>query len=364
MLAEARIEGTKLARSDGGFAVLVIPAYQPPPTLVAHVSSLRCTDAIRATVVVDDGSGSEHRATFDRLAAMDGVHVLRHAVNLGKGAALKTGLNFALAEFPDQSGTVTADADGQHHPDDVASVARSLVVNPRALTLGVRRFDGSVPWRSRFGNTLTRRLLRVLVGQDVQDTQTGLRGIPRHLVPYLLKLDSGGYEFELDMLIACKYLACEIRQEPIRTIYLDRNRGSHFSPFLDSMRIYFLLFRFTATSLITALIDNAVFAGVLALGGSVLASQATGRLVALAFNYNAVRNLVFYSRQRHAVILPKYLSLVVLSGAAAYGLIQLLVSTFAISVLAAKVLAETLLFIVNFVIQRDLIFSERRHRAT
>ena len=49
---------------------------------------------------MDDGSGSEYRNLFDRLSQYSGVHVLRHAINLGKGAALKTAINFALVQYP------------------------------------------------------------------------------------------------------------------------------------------------------------------------------------------------------------------------------------------------------------------------
>ena len=79
-------------------------------------------------------------------------------------------------------------------------------------------------------------LMRLIVGQKLTDTQTGLRGIPAPLVPCLLKLPSSGYEFELDMLIACKHQSVGIVEQPIRTIYLEGNKSSHFRPVADSMR--------------------------------------------------------------------------------------------------------------------------------
>lgn len=105
--------------------------------------------------------------------------------------------------------------------DDIVAVAQTLLRRPDALILGVRKFGPDVPLRSRLGNTLTRHLLRLLVGQRLADTQTGPRGIPRHLIPQLMKLPSSGYEFELDMLLACKHRACPIVTQDIRTIYLE-----------------------------------------------------------------------------------------------------------------------------------------------
>ena len=73
----------------------------------------------------------QFRAIFEQAAQFPGVQVLRHAVNLGKGAALKTGINHALCAFPGLIGIVTADADGQHHPEDIERVAASLLRESR-----------------------------------------------------------------------------------------------------------------------------------------------------------------------------------------------------------------------------------------
>ena len=88
---------------------VLIPAYKPSAALVALVRDL-AGRGMNAIILVDDGSGPEFRAIFDQAAQFPGVHVLRHAVNLGKGAALKTGINHALCTFPDLIGIVTADA--------------------------------------------------------------------------------------------------------------------------------------------------------------------------------------------------------------------------------------------------------------
>ena len=87
------------------------------------------------------------------------------------------------------------------------------------------------------------------------------------------------------------------------------------------------------------------------------ASQALGRLVAVAFNYSMVRRAVFFSKLRHASVLPEYLLLVCVSGAASYAGIQMLSSRFHLQLLPAKLLVETLLFFANFAIQRDFIFG-------
>ena len=337
---------------------ILIPAYKPGESLPELVRALLDL-GVRNIVVVDDGSGPEYRDIFRR-ASLPGVHLVEHAVNLGKGAALKTGVNFALVKCPACPGVVTADADGQHHPEDIVRVAARLAEHPEALVMGVRSFGDRVPLRSRLGNDVTRVLLRVVLGQNLADTQTGLRGIPAALIPHLLRLTSAGYEFELDMLIACKHQGCPVVQEPIRTIYLEGNKSSHFRPVFDSMRIYFLLFRFSVLSVLTAVLDNVVFAVTLPHTGNIGQSQIAGRFVAMVFNYLGARRVVFHSRQRHAVVLPKYIFLVIVNGVLSYALLQLIIRLLGLGAIPAKLTAEGLLFIANFAIQRDFVFTRRK----
>jgi glycosyltransferase involved in cell wall biosynthesis len=364
-MEQRHVEGAQTRDGDceGGIVPIVIPAYQPGPslpTLIEHL--LRQTEA--PIIVVDDGSSSESALHFEKAAHSERVHVVRHAINLGKGAALKTGMNYALVRFPRIVGVVTADADGQHCPEDIIRVAARLVKNPGALVMGVRQFTGDVPLRSRIGNVLTRVLAKLLIGHRLIDTQTGLRGVPAALIPHLLRLQSAGYEFELDMLIACKHHGCLVVQEFVRTVYFEGNRNSHFHPIVDSMRIYFLLFRFSLLSLLTAALDNLFFVFALSHTGSIAYSQATGRLVAMVFNYAGVRTVVFHSNQRHTAVLPKYLTLVLANGLLSYGLIQLLHGRLAVNTITAKLLAEGILFAANFVIQRDFVFTQRKSPGT
>lgn len=340
--------------SDDLSSILLIPAYRPGPELPQLVAALE-SGVFREVVVVDDGSGPEFASIFASCTAT----VLRHEANRGKGAALKTGIAHILKSRP-EVGIVTADADGQHAPEDIARVVRRLEREPGALVLGSRSLDASAPARSVAGNRLASVLVHALIGQRLRDTQTGLRGIPIKLAEHLQGIASNGYEFELAMLTAAKHLSVPVVEEPIRTIYQEGNPTSHFQPFRDSMRIGFVLLRFSSLSIATALLDNAVFLGGIGLGWSVAIAQVCARVASVVFNYPLARRAVFLSQQPHRRTLTRYLALVALNGVASYQLMGLLSRHLGLSVPWAKIAAESGLFLVNFIVQRDVVFVRKR----
>ena len=334
----------------------LIPAYCPDPNLVELVNALLAKN-FKRIVVVNDGSDAHCDTIFAQLSEMPQVSVLHHAVNLGKGAALKTGFNFIASRFPEAAGCVTLDADGQHAVEDVCQVACSLIAQPQQLVVGVRRFKADVPWRSKIGNVITKYLFRLLAGTAMEDTQSGLRGIPRALMLRLLTVRSNGYEFELDMLMIGAQQGVPIEQVPIETIYIDDNQSSHFRPLIDSMRIYFVLLRFSFIAVLSACLDYGVFMAVVLIWHDILAAIIAARAVSMSLNYLFVKRLAFNSEQSHWRTLPKYLLLALFSGGAAYFMIVGMVHNWHWDILLAKIIAESIMFVVNFVIQRDFIFK-------
>jgi glycosyltransferase involved in cell wall biosynthesis len=238
--------------------IFLIPSYQPTVLFCELLEEFRQMDP-SPMVVVDDGSGSGYSELFQRAARVRDTVVLKNAVNLGKGAALKHGMNHVLVNYPDCTGVITADADGQHAADDILKVANELRSRSTEVIFGSRDFKQDVPLRSKIGNVLSRYIYRFLIGLNLSDTQTGLRGIPRRLMELSLDIRSNRYEFETEQIIAAKTAGIHFREVLIRTVYIDDNSGSHFNPVLDSFRIYFVLLRYALSSLATALTDLLVF---------------------------------------------------------------------------------------------------------
>lgn len=339
--------------------VIAIPAYRPTQDLLALVDEL-VAGQYTGIILVDDGSGSEYRELFEEAGRRNGVVVLRHAVNMGKGRALKTALNHFLLEFPSAFGLVTVDADGQHLPGDVLRVSRKMKENPTSLILGVRGFSSGTPLRSRIGNAATRLVFSFLIGKKCTDTQTGLRAIPARWIPQLVTLKGERYEYEMNMLIETRRMGIGMMEEPISTVYIDSNRSSHFNPIVDSFRIYFLLLRFTASSVMASLIDLMMFAVVYAFSGhNLLLSQVMARAVSTLFNFSVNQRVVFRSQSSQLPAILKYYALAVALMLLSYAGIGWMIETFRVPALAAKILVDGALFFASFSIQRDFVFSER-----
>lgn len=128
---------------------------------------------------------------------------------------------------------------------------------------------------------------------------------------------------------------------------------------LGSMRTHAVLLRFCALSFVTAILDNLVFYLVMLATGAILGSQIAGRVVSVAFNYRFVRSTVFLSNKGHHTLLPRYLALVVANLLLAYAGIRLLSERAHLNVVVAKIVAETILFVANFTIQRAYIFTHK-----
>jgi glycosyltransferase involved in cell wall biosynthesis len=337
---------------------ILIPAYNPDKQLIDLIDRL-IESGIANIIVIDDGSGPEYREIFNSIRNKDCCHICIHAVNLGKGRAIKTGLNYALANFPELSGIVTADADGQHISEDILKVQNKLIENPEKLILGCRGFDENIPFRSKLGNEITKKVFQLLTSIKVSDTQTGLRGIPYRYMFECLKMDGEKYEYEINMLVSCGKYRISIAEVPIETVYIDQNRSSHFNPVLDSIKIYFVLFRFLLSSLSTSLIDFIVFIICSGSGINILFSTIISRIIAGNYNFVINKKLVFRSHSNAKQSFLKYWLLVLLLGSLSYVGILSLVNYLNVNLLISKAIVETLLFFTSFTIQRNLVFYSK-----
>jgi glycosyltransferase involved in cell wall biosynthesis len=336
--------------------IFLIPSYQPTVLFCELLEEIRQSDPA-PIVVVDDGSGPACRELFERASRVPGTTVLTNAINLGKGAALKHGMNHILVNHPDCVGVVTADADGQHAVTDILKVVNALQAGPAEVTFGCRDFKRDVPFRSKIGNVVSRYVYRFVVGLNLSDTQTGLRGIPRRLMELSLGIRSNRYEFETEQIIAAKNAGFKFTEVPIQTVYIDDNSGSHFNPILDSFRIYFVLLRYALSSVATALSDFIVFYILTANGIALLSANMSARAVALWLQFVLLKKYVFKSKAG-LPIFAAYVAYVFFSGYLSAAMQAQFAGHFIDSPLLAKVVVESVIWIFNFMFLRDIIFRK------
>lgn len=334
--------------------IVVIPAYEPDEKLLRVVAELK-RDTDYAIVVVNDGSSEAAEPVFAALP--EGVTLLRHAQNRGKGRALKTAYEYIAAHFPQSEGIVTVDADGQHLPADVVRVSEDWESHPEALVLGSRRFTGTVPWRSRAGNAITRVVFRLSTGVSVYDTQTGLRAFAVSSIPMMLEMRGERYEYEINVLLYATRQHMPIREVTIETVYIADNASSHFHPMRDSWRIYKMILLFAASSLLAAAVDYVLVLSLSALfakqAQGLLWSVVLARVISSFLNYMLNRKLVFEDCSRRSVF--RYYLVAAGIMAANYGLLSLISGVMPLAL--AKLLVELALYPLSFYLQRRFVFA-------
>lgn len=342
--------------------LLIIPAYEPNASLLDIVSDTMALAETRNfdlhTLVINDGSSPDCDSVFERLEKLTGVTVLTQSPNQGKGAALKLGFAYAL-EQPAQrvSFVVTADADGQHLPEDIFNVAERSR-ETQSTVLGVRKFDASVPLRSRFGNVLTRQLFRLIHGIDVQDTQTGLRAIRREDLRLIGGIAYNRYEYEIEMLTALMH-ARTVEQVEITTVYEPGNPTSHFNPVIDSARIYWVLLRYILITLMVSLCEAILVVVLTALDASILTTLVLARAVSVVLFFTIARSVIFRSSGDFAKQAVYYLLLVGVNLVFLYGFVWFAETQLDVPRIVAALIGNTFFFSINFVVQRNFIFFDR-----
>jgi len=292
---------------------IIIPALNPDQRLLELITRLRALGCAMI-VIVDDGSKSECRPLFNKLKQCDCV-INRHMENLGKGAALKTGIHEAMSLWPDCIGYVTADADGQHCPEDIQRIATALEAHPDSLVLGTRNFsERNVPFKSRWGNRITSQVFYLGTGIHCSDTQTGLRGIPTCFIRKCLSVSGNRFEFEMNFLMESAQQKLPFVEVSIDTIYMENNRSSHFHPLRDSVLIYWSILKFSLSSLISAVVDLSLFAlftnlvfGTAASG--IFAATVLARLLSGCVNYLFNKKWVFGKKDKTGRTAAKYFTL-------------------------------------------------------
>jgi glycosyltransferase involved in cell wall biosynthesis len=189
-------------------------------------------------LVVDDGSTDD----TEKNARAASVEVIRHTVNQGKGAAIKTGLR-ALSERPDIEYVLVLDGDGQHAPEEIPRFLAAANEAPAPMFVGNRMSDvEKMPFVRKMTNRFMSWQISRVCGQWVPDTQCGFRMIHRDLLPAMAAIVTTKFDYETEMLVVASRQGAKIGAVPISTIYGDEKSKIH--PVRDTIRFYEMMARF------------------------------------------------------------------------------------------------------------------------
>ena len=363
---------------------IVLPSLNPDEKMIRTVEGI-LAEGFTDIVVVDDGSAEEYKKPFETVAAMDGVTVLTHEVNKGKGRAMKTAFAYIAENRPESAGVVTVDGDGQHLPKDIRACAEAMIAEKDKVVLGVRDFSKpDVPFKSRNGNNITKAVFRIFCGIRISDTQTGLRAIPAQYLPLMGEIAGERYEYETNQLLVLKDNKIALHEVVIDTVYIDDNASSHFHPFRDSWRIYKIIFKhigtsvfakFLGASLVCFLVDTLLFfllnvglegAGMRKADSQLRIALATvgARAVSTIVNFCLNRKVVFKSDNSVGGTLVRYYILAVCQMTASFLLVNLVAErllgmTAGVGESVVKFVVDMCLFAISFYVQKHWVFAKR-----
>lgn len=194
-----------------------MPAYNESKNIVGAISDvLKYTDNL---VVVDDGSSDE----TSEIAKIYTAHVLRHKINLGKGAALKTGVEYAFKQGAERF--VFIDSDGQHEAKELPKFFKKLDEG-YDIVFGYRKLNKKMPLTFRIGNFMLSLGIFILFKIKLKDTQSGYRAMTFSAYEKIV-WNSVDYSVESEMIANAGKNKLKYVEIPISTIYHDVNKGTN-----------------------------------------------------------------------------------------------------------------------------------------
>jgi len=187
-------------------------------------------------IVVDDGS----QDNTAKEAETNGANVIRHKKNLGKGASLKTGINYILKE--DYDAVLIMDGDAQHSPNDVHKFIDLADKQPNAVIIGNRMGNAkNMPVDRKLTNMFMSFIVSLICGQRIPDSQCGFRLMKREFLKGI-KIESARFEVESEILIKASRARIKILSVPIETLYGEE--ASQINPFVDTIRFIVFILKF------------------------------------------------------------------------------------------------------------------------
>ena len=196
--------------------VIIMPAFNEAKEIG---SVLKKTVLFHLPVIVVDDGSADQTAVIARKYT---PNVLSHPLNLGKGAALKTGCEYAF-DYLDASAVIFLDSDNQHDPAEIKNFIKKIN-DGYDLVFGIRRLDRQMSLFRRLANQSTSYLIKLLYGQYLPDIPSGFKAMTRQGYA-IVKWETSGYAVELEIAVRTVMNHLPFTTIPINTIYHTYDRG-------------------------------------------------------------------------------------------------------------------------------------------
>ena len=225
---------TEFPRADRTNVAALIPSYYE----AGHIQAVarRTLAQLDHVLVLDDGSSDETSPE----ARKAGAEVIRHEVNRGKGAAIKTGFTELLKRG--FAYILILDGDGQHLPEEIPAFLDEANRSGAPFVVGSRMSDTrTMPFVRKLTNRFMSGQISRLCGQPIPDSQCGFRMMRNDVIPHLF-CESNNYDYETEMLLIASRAGFKVSSVPVSTIYGDEKSKIH--PVRDSIRFFKLISRY------------------------------------------------------------------------------------------------------------------------
>ncbi|MCK4539872.1 glycosyltransferase family 2 protein [Candidatus Parcubacteria bacterium] len=212
----------------------VIPAYNEENNIISTINNIK--KYISNIIVIDDGSEDDTYALLKQ-NFNNQITILKHKINLGKGAAIKTGCEAAIKMGAKT--LVMIDGDGQHMGEDIPKLIHKLEKEKLDIIFGLRTFSKKMPLLMRAGNKFLSFIINLVSKIKLEDTQSGFRIFTADAYKKIHWV-STDYSVETEMIIRAGKHNLKYGTVPIQTIYKDNHKGT--TP-IDGIIIFFNLLK-------------------------------------------------------------------------------------------------------------------------
>lgn len=341
------------------FFSVLIPAYNPDNSLLNLVNSLihvfeyhKINEGYEVVLVNDGSFSNESASVFSKLNALDMVKIINLSHNKGKGAALKEGLKYIKTTKSEY--VVTADADGQHLADDIVAVLERSISKCQFI-IGVRDlYTKGTPLKSFLGNGLSSIIFKIIAKKNLPDTQSGLRAFPSKNIDRMLCISGNRYQYELSVLLEFyggKENICKINK-----VYINDNQGTSFRPIVDSIAVYSVFLRYCLNSFLITILDFSIIYIMTKLYPTIIVFIVI-RLLTTHLYFFIMKIFTFKNLNHLGFQLMKFYALVTINIVISSSLFGLLFFTNNYNFTFSYISAAIVLFILNYFIQRNVIFK-------